>query len=578
MKRLKRFLAYYKPHKKLLALDMSCATAVSLIDLCFPLLTQYILKTLLPEMQLDKSLLTVFVVLLVAAFFGDMLRAGMQYIVAYWGHMLGVRIEADMRGAIFSHIQKLSFNFYDHIRTGKLLSRVTNDLFEITELAHHGPEDVLISSLTLIGALIVMFFIQWQIALVLTILLPIMLVFVMKARVAMKTSSKNVKEKVAEINAGVESSISGARVAKAFANEHYEIEKFKRGNNEFLVAKKSFYKAMAVFQSGMDFFIALFNIAVLGVGGLLIYHTKMDAVVLVTFTLYVASFTSPIKRLANFAEQYVLGMSGFTRFLEILDTEPQIKDAKDAVTLKDVKGDIDFNDVSFAYDGGDPVLSHVSLTVPHGKTIALVGPSGGGKTTMCHLLLRFYDVTGGGISVDGHDIRQVTTDSLRRNIGIVQQDVFLFAGSILDNIRYGRLDATDEEVVEAAKRAHIHDEVIGLENGYDTNVGERGIMLSGGQKQRISIARLFLKNPPILVLDEATSALDSLTETDIQHSFEALAVGRTTLVIAHRLSTVRNADEIIVIDEKGIRERGTHDALLKREGLYATFYEATLTK
>jgi len=578
MKRLKRFLAYYKPHKKLLALDMSCATAVSLIDLCFPLLTQYILKTLLPEMQLDKSLLTVFVVLLVAAFFGYMLRAGMQYIVAYWGHMLGVRIEADMRGAIFSHIQKLSFNFYDHIRTGKLLSRVTNDLFEITELAHHGPEDVLISSLTLIGALIVMFFIQWQIALVLTILLPIMLVFVMKARVAMKTSSKNVKEKVAEINAGVESSISGARVAKAFANEHYEIEKFKRGNNEFLVAKKSFYKAMAVFQSGMDFFIALFNIAVLGVGGLLIYHTKMDAVVLVTFTLYVASFTSPIKRLANFAEQYVLGMSGFTRFLEILDTEPQIKDAKDAVTLKDVKGDIDFNDVSFAYDGGDPVLSHVSLTVPHGKTIALVGPSGGGKTTMCHLLLRFYDVTGGGISVDGHDIRQVTTDSLRRNIGIVQQDVFLFAGSILDNIRYGRLDATDEEVVEAAKRAHIHDEVIGLENGYDTNVGERGIMLSGGQKQRISIARLFLKNPPILVLDEATSALDSLTETDIQHSFEALAVGRTTLVIAHRLSTVRNADEIIVIDEKGIRERGTHDALLKREGLYATFYEATLTK
>lgn len=571
-------MAYYKPHKKLLALDMSCATAVSLIDLCFPLLTQYILKTLLPEMQLDKSLLTVFVVLLVAAFFGYMLRAGMQYIVAYWGHMLGVRIEADMRGAIFSHIQKLSFNFYDHIRTGKLLSRVTNDLFEITELAHHGPEDVLISSLTLIGALIVMFFIQWQIALVLTILLPIMLVFVMKARVAMKTSSKNVKEKVAEINAGVESSISGARVAKAFANEHYEIEKFKRGNNEFLVAKKSFYKAMAVFQSGMDFFIALFNIAVLGVGGLLIYHTKMDAVVLVTFTLYVASFTSPIKRLANFAEQYVLGMSGFTRFLEILDTEPQIKDAKDAVTLKDVKGDIDFNDVSFSYDGGDPVLSHVSLTVPHGKTIALVGPSGGGKTTMCHLLLRFYDVTGGGISVDGHDIRQVTTDSLRRNIGIVQQDVFLFAGSILDNIRYGRLDATDEEVVEAAKRAHIHDEVIGLENGYDTNVGERGIMLSGGQKQRISIARLFLKNPPILVLDEATSALDSLTETDIQHSFEALAVGRTTLVIAHRLSTVRNADEIIVIDEKGIRERGTHDALLKREGLYATFYEATLTK
>lgn len=571
-------MAYYKPHKKLLALDMSCATAVSLIDLCFPLLTQYILKTLLPEMQLDKSLLTVFVVLLVAAFFGYMLRAGMQYIVAYWGHMLGVRIEADMRGAIFSHIQKLSFNFYDHIRTGKLLSRVTNDLFEITELAHHGPEDVLISSLTLIGALIVMFFIQWQIALVLTILLPIMLVFVMKARVAMKTSSKNLKEKVAEINAGVESSISGARVAKAFANEHYEIEKFKRGNNEFLVAKKSFYKAMAVFQSGMDFFIALFNIAVLGVGGLLIYHTKMDAVVLVTFTLYVASFTSPIKRLANFAEQYVLGMSGFTRFLEILDTEPQIKDAKDAVTLKDVKGDIDFNDVSFSYDGGDPVLSHVSLTVPHGKTIALVGPSGGGKTTMCHLLLRFYDVTGGGISVDGHDIRQVTTDSLRRNIGIVQQDVFLFAGSILDNIRYGRLDATDEEVVEAAKRAHIHDEVIGLENGYDTNVGERGIMLSGGQKQRISIARLFLKNPPILVLDEATSALDSLTETDIQHSFEALAVGRTTLVIAHRLSTVRNADEIIVIDEKGIRERGTHDALLKREGLYATFYEATLTK
>ena len=576
MNKLRRFFAYYGPHKGYFILDLVCASMVAAVDVAFPLVTQYILRTLLPAMALNSALVRTFVVLIGCLIAAYVLRAVLQFIVGYWGHRLGTFIEADMRRDIFTHIQTLPFAFYDKVRTGKLLSRVTNDLFDVTELAHHGPEDVLISSITILGAFIAMFTIEWRIALCLLILLPVIIYFVMHTRLKMRRTSRVVKERMAEINADIESSISGARTAKAFANENYEIKKFERGNKNFLTAKKDYYKIMATFNSGTEFFLAMFNVAVLSCGGYLIYKGRLDAVTLITFTLYISTFTSPIKRLAAFAEQYMMGMAGFTRFLEIMDTKPAIEDKPGALALQNVKGDIAFRHVSFAYDEGRQVLSDVNLSVPAGRTLALVGPSGGGKTTLCHLLLRFYDIREGSITIDGHDIRDVTMQSLRENVGIVQQDVFLFADSILENIRYGRLDATDEEVVAAAKRAHIHEEIMGFPDGYETNVGERGMLLSGGQKQRVSIARLFLKNPPVLILDEATSALDTLTEAEIQHSFEELSQGRTTLVIAHRLSTVQNADEIVVIDEHGIQERGTHEELLALNGLYTGFYQATL--
>ncbi len=579
MNKIKRFARYYKPHLGLFLLDIGCATLVAAVDVTFPLLTNFLLKKLFPEIEQtgSKHLITLFGVMIGAIFAAYIVRAIMLYVVNYWGHLFGVRVEADMRRDIFSHIQTLPFSFYDKIRTGKLLSRATTDLFEISELAHHGPEDLLISSLTVLGAFIAMFFIEWRIALAMLLIMPFCVWFVMKARFTMKSTSKSVKEQTANINAGIESSISGARVAKAFANEGYEIAKFEEGNNLFLHAKDKFYKAMAVFNSGTEFFIALFNIVVLLVGGILIINKAgFSSITFITFMLYVSAFTSPLKRFASFFEQYMMGMAGFTRFLEILDTKSEITDREGAIEVTDLKGKIEFEDVSFAYEEGQDVLSHVNLTIEPGKKLALVGPSGGGKTTLCHLLMRFYDVTEGAIKVDDVDVRDYTQESLRRNIGIVQQDVFLFAGSVLENIRYGRLDATDEEVVQAAIRAHIHDEIMQFPDQYQTEVGERGVKLSGGQKQRISIARLFLKNPPILILDEATSALDTVTEYDIQKSFDDLSEGRTTLIIAHRLSTVRNADEIIVIDEQGIRERGSHDELVAQNGLYATFYRTTL--
>ena len=579
MNKIKRFARYYKPHIGLFLLDIGCATLVAAVDVAFPLLTNYLLKTLFPKIEQtgEAHLITLFAVLIGAIFAAYVVRAIMLYIVNYWGHLFGVRVEADMRRDIFSHIQTLPFSFYDKIRTGKLLARATTDLFDISELAHHGPEDLLISSLTVIGAFIAMFFIEWRIALAMLIVMPFVIWFVMKTRYSMKATSKSVKEQTANINAGIESSISGARVAKAFANEGYEIAKFEEGNNAFLHAKDRFYKAMALFNSGTEFFIALFNVIVLLVGGILIIHkANFSSLTFITFMLYVSAFTSPLKRFASFFEQYMMGMAGFTRFLEILDTKSDIVDREGAIEVNHVEGRIAFEDVGFHYDGGRSVLSHINLTVEPGKKLALVGPSGGGKTTLCHLLMRFYDVQEGAIKVDGIDIRDYTQESLRRNIGIVQQDVFLFAGSILENIRYGRLDATDEEVVEAAIRAHIHDEIMQFPDQYQSEVGERGVKLSGGQKQRISIARLFLKNPPILILDEATSALDTVTEYDIQKSFDELSEGRTTLIIAHRLSTVRNADEIVVIDKQGIRERGSHDELLQKNGLYATFYQTTL--
>ena len=576
MSLIKRFLSYYKPHKGLLILDLSCAFFIALIDVVYPLLTQYVLRTLLPQMAVDSALFRAFVLLILAALGAYLVRAVLLFIINYWGHVLGIRMEADIRRDIFSHIQELSFSFFDRARTGKIMSRVTTDLFDITELAHHGPEDVLISGTTVLGAFIAMTFLDWRLALALFCIVPPAIYYVVKLRVKMRTASLKVKERVSEINADIESSISGARVAKAFTNEEYEQEKFDAGNARFVHAKDNFYRYMAFFNSGMEFFIALFNLVVLAVGGYLIYRSSLDPILLVTFTLYIATFVQPLKRLAAFAELYILGMAGFTRFCEIMDIEPEIRDRDNARALTDVRGDICFSDVSFSYQNDRNVLSHIDLDIPAGKTLALVGPSGGGKTTLCHLIPRFYELRSGSITIDGVDIRDATIQSLRRNVGIVQQDVFLFASSVMENIRYGRIDATDEEVVEAAKRARIHDEIMQFAQGYETQVGERGLTLSGGQKQRVSIARLFLKNPRILILDEATSALDTVTEHDIQTSFEELSAGRTTLVIAHRLSTVKHADEIVVLDDKGIRERGTHEELLQSRGLYAKLYSATL--
>ena len=563
------FLSYYRPHMGLFILDMVCALCIAGIDLSFPLVTRYAMNNLLPGDQY-----TVFFVIIGALVGAYALRAVLDYIVAYWGHTLGVRMEADMRRDLFTHLQTLSFRFFDKHRTGQLMSRVTTDLFDITELAHHGPEDLFISLITIIGAFIVMLSISWPLALVLIVLVPVGVTFMLLQRKRMMSASKKVKERTAGINAELESSISGARVAKAFTNEVYEIDKFMESNEHFKQSKGEFYSAMGVFVSGMGFFTNIFNIAVIAVGGYLIMRGSFNYVGLITFTLYVSVFLQPIRRLAAFMEVFTSGAAGFTRFRELLAERPDITDAPDAQELKNVRGEIEFDNVSFAYNDRTCVLKDLNLHIGAGKTLALVGPSGGGKTTLCHLIPRFYEATSGAIRIDGHDIKGVTLLSLRQSIGIVSQDVFLFAGTVKENIRYGRVGATDAEIVEAAKRAEIHDMIMDMENGYDTLVGERGVRLSGGQKQRVAIARIFLKNPPILILDEATSALDTITEAKIQRSFEELSKGRTTLVIAHRLSTVKNADEIIVIGEEGVLERGTHEQLLQRGGEYAVLYQS----
>ncbi len=566
---LRQFVSYYRPHKKLFALDMVCALLIAAIDLSFPIVSRYAMTNLLPG-----KLFGPFFILMGALVLAYLLRGLFEYVVAYWGHTLGVRMEADMRRDVFTHMQRLSFRFYDKHRTGQLMSRVTNDLFEMTELAHHGPEDLFISLITILGAFIVMLTISWPLALVLIVLVPVGVVFMLLLRRRMMKASKKLKERTAGINAGLESSISGARVAKAFTNEGYEIDKFSENNELFKHSKSDFYKSMAVFLSGMGTFTNLFSVAVIAVGGYLIMAGGFDYIGLVTFTLYVGVFLQPIRRLTSFMEAFTSGAAGFSRFRELLAEQPEIADAPDAGELRDVKGHIAFENVSFSYNDHTRVLKDLSLHIDAGRTLALVGPSGGGKTTLCHLIPRFYETDSGRITIDGHDIRDVTLLSLRRNIGIVSQDVFLFAGSVRENIRYGRIDATEEEIIAAAKKAEIHDTIMEMENGYDTEVGERGVRLSGGQKQRISIARIFLKNPPILILDEATSALDTMTEARIQQSFEELAKGRTTLVIAHRLSTVKNADEIIVIDEDGISERGAHEELLVKNGAYAALYRS----
>ena len=564
------FASYYKPHMRIFVLDLICALMIALIDLAFPYLSRYSLQTLLPE-----NMYTAFfavIAILVAAY---LLHSGFNYIVTYWGHLLGVRIEADIRRDLFSHMQNLSFRFYDKNQTGYLISRVTGDLFEITELAHHGPEDLFISFVTLIGAFIIMLTIRWELALAVFIVVPIFLVFTMLLRKRLNRVSMGVKQKLAVINGEVGSSISGMRTAKAFANEQAEAKKFERANDQFRNSKDGYYAAMATYHSVMNFALVIMPVLVIALGGYQIMQGKMDYIDLITFTLYVNSFIAPMRKLSMFVEQYTQGMAGFKRCLEMMRTDPDIVDAEDATELTDVKGDIQVNDLTFRYDeDGEDVLSHVSLHIQPGETVAVVGPSGGGKTTLCQLIPRFYDVTEGSILVDGKDVRTVTQKSLRENIGIVQQDAFLFAGTVYDNILYGRPDATEEEIIDAAKKAEIYDDIMAMPNGFRTEVGERGVMLSGGQKQRISIARIFLKNPPVLILDEATSALDSVTEHRIQSAFDELAKGRTTLIIAHRLSTIRNASRVIVIDDNCIVEQGTHQELLAKGGEYADLWKA----
>ncbi len=561
------FLSFFKPHRKLFALDLGCALLVSLIDLCYPIVSRTAMHKLLPEHAFQTFFLVMGVV--VAAY---ILRSFLYFIIGYWGHTFGIRVEADIRSVLFTHMQELSFDFYDHNRTGQLMSRLTSDLFEITELAHHGPEDLFISMVTIVGALVIMFTVEWRLALVVCIMVPIFLIVIMSRRRSMGRASVFVKQKTGAINADIESSLSGMRTAKAFASEDLEEEKFRRSNNMYKTSKRMFHREMGLFNALMEFFVSMLSVTVILVGGTLIMKGEMDYVDLITFSLYITTFVNPVRRLANFTEMFANGTAGFSRFLEIMRTEPRLKDKPDAIELRNVEGRIDVENVTFAYEQELDVLHGVTLHVTPGETIAVVGPSGGGKSTLCQLVPRFYDVTTGAVLIDGHDVRDITQRSLRRNIGIVQQDVFLFADSILENIRYGRPDATMDEIVRAAKRAEIYDDIMAMPDGFDTYVGERGTLLSGGQKQRISIARIFLKNPPILILDEATSALDSLTEAKIQHAFDELAKDRTTLIIAHRLSTIRQASRILVIADGCIEEQGTHEELLAKGGTYAGLY------
>ena len=561
---LRIFLSYFRPHLGLFTLDIACATVASLIDLAFPLLSRYAINSMLPA---GAFRLFFTVMGIMAAAYA--LRGFLYYVIGYWGHTFGIRVEADIRRDLFRHMQSLGYDFYDRNRTGQLMSRLTSDLFEITELAHHGPEDLIISLLTIAGALVVMFTIEWRLALVVVVILPILILVLVLRRRKMSEVSKNVKKRTAAINAEIESSLSGIRTAKAFANERVELEKFDGANERFKVSKREFHKEMGIFTGSLEFFMSILSVAVVTVGGALIMGDRMELVDLFTFTLYIGTFTNPVRKLVNFAEMFANGFAGLNRFAELMRTAPDLQDAPDAVPLEHVRGEIDVEHVGFAYDGDLEVLDDVSLHVKPGETIAIVGPSGGGKSTLCRLIPRFYDVTKGDIKIDGLDVRAVTQESLHHAIGVVQQDVFLFADTIGNNIRYGKPGASMDEVIEAAKRAEIYDDIMQMPDGFDTYVGERGTLLSGGQKQRVSIARIFLKNPPILILDEATSALDSVTESKIQSALDALAVGRTTLIIAHRLSTIRSASRILVIGGGKIVEQGTHDELMKKNGLYA---------
>ena len=565
----KIFISYITGHKDLFAIDMACAIIVSVIDMVFPYISRMSMNRLLPQ-----GLFTTFFAVMGIMILAFIFRAVLYYVITVVGHRMGVLVESDMRRDIFTHMQDLSCSFYDKNRTGVLMSRITSDLFEITELAHHGPENVVICMLTIVGSIVMMFTIEWRLSLVIAVTLPLCLWFTLSQRKRMKEANVEVKRKTAEISAAIESSISGIRTAKAFANEQQESDKFDKANELFRGSKVEYYKTMGLYMSGMEFTTSIIQVIVIAVGGLLIMGGKMDYVDLVTFTLYVSAFISPVKRLAQFSEMYMQGSAGFSRFLEIMRTEPGIKDKPDAREMGPVRGEIDYKDVSFDYGNGIPVLSHINLHINPGECLAVVGPSGGGKTTLCQLLPRFYDVCGGSVTVDGMDVRDVKQSSLRRNIGIIQQDVFMFAGTIRENIRYGRPDATDEEIIQAAVRAQIHNEIMEMPDGYDSYIGERGVMLSGGQKQRLSIARVFLTNPKILILDEATSALDTVTEQRIQAALDQLSQGRTTIIIAHRLSTIKNADVIAVVEGEHIVEMGSHQELMDKDGVYAALCRA----
>ena len=562
------FLSYFRDHRKLFYLDMICAFTVAAIDVAFPLVSRYAMYELLPD-KLYTTFFTVMAIVVVAF----LLRAVLNFIITYWGHQFGVRVEADIRKDLYKHFQELDFDFFDKNRTGQLMSRLTGDLFEITELAHHGPEDLLISGITIIGALVVMFSIEWRLALVVLVIVPIFALLVMLCRKSMVKSSAQVKQKMAGINADIEATLSGMKTSKAFDNWELDYQRFDKSNEMYKGSKAGFYKAMGRFNASLEFFVSILHVGVITMGGWLIMGDKLNYIDLITFTMYITTFVTPVRKLAAFAEVFTNGMAGLKRFVELMRIKPSIKEKEDATELSHVKGNIELKDVVFGYKDELEVLHGINLGIAQGQCVAVVGHSGGGKSTLCQLIPRFYDVEEGSITIDGIDIRDVTKSSLRQNVGIVQQDVFLFADTVYENIRYGRPDATMDEVVQAAKKAEIYEDIMAMPEGFDTYVGERGTLLSGGQKQRISIARIFIKNPPILILDEATSALDSITEAHIQKAFEELSQGRTTIVIAHRLATIRNADKVVLIEEGKIQEEGTIKELLKRNGSFAALYK-----
>lgn len=564
---LRVLVQYFRPHRGLFVLDLSCALVMALIDLAFPLVARSAMNQLLPARQFDTFFM---VMIIVAAAF--VVRAGMNYIITYWGHMFGVRVEADLRDDLFRHMQSLDFKFFDSNRTGQLMNRMTGDLFEITELSHHGPEDLFVAFITIIGAICIMFTVQWQLALVILIIIPIFLAVVMLCRKNMVTTSRNVKITMSEINGEIESGLSGIRTSKAFANEEADYRKFAQANEKFKTAKCASYSAFGKFNSSLEYFMCIMPVVIMAFGGWLIMKDNMNYVDLVTFYLYISTFINPIRKLGNFTEIFMNGYAGLTRFIDLMRLQPEVQEPENPVKPDTVRGRISIENVCFTYDDKTSVLDNINLEISEGETVAIVGPSGGGKSTLCQLIPRFYDVDAGCVKLDNVDVRSISKEALRKNIGIVQQDVFLFPGTVMDNIRYGRPEATDEEVFEAARKAEIYEDIMNMPDKFDSYVGERGVLLSGGQKQRISIARIFLKNPPVLILDEATSALDTVTETRIQKAFDKLAEGRTTVIIAHRLSTIRGADRIILIDDGRIKEEGTHEQLMAAGGQYAQLY------
>ncbi len=570
---LRSFAHYYKPHWKLFVFDMICALVAAGCDLVYPVVSRNIINTYIPDKNI-RLILTWCAALLVIY----IIQTVMQYFMQYQGHIVGVRMQADMRRDVFEHLQKLPFSYFDEHKTGVIMSRIVNDLMDISEFAHHGPEDLFISLVTVVGAFIILCTVNVPLTLITFAVLPFLVLFIIKKRSAMTLAFRKNRIEIAEVNASLENSIAGIRVSRAFTGEREEEKKFAENNQRYVTVRERSYRVMAEFFSGTNFLTSLMNVVILAAGGYCVYRGVINVGDMVAYMLFINMFVNPIKKLIQFVEMFQNAITGYVRFQELMNVKPE-QDEKGAIELKDVRGEIVFDDVTFHYDENKEVLSHISLTFPQGKMVAIVGPSGGGKTTLCHLIPRFYEISGGSILVDGHDIRDVTRASLRRQIGIVQQDVFLFTGTIFDNIAYGKLGASREEVYEAAKKANIHDYIMSLPEGYDTFVGERGVKLSGGQKQRISIARVFLKNPPILVLDEATSALDNVTENYIQDSLDELCKNRTTIVVAHRLSTIKNADEIIVMDRDGIEERGTHEELLARgNGIYKELYEAQFAR